>query len=92
MYHVVDYAKQLAAMKRDTETRANIRQAVSDIELAAQGKMPSQSLTRSLAIVLLEVHKEVSRAADDLEYIRVGVRALLRGLANEHAEWPPRGR
>jgi hypothetical protein len=81
-----DHKAELQRMRRATERQKNVQQAIADIELAAQGKAPSQGLTKSLAIILLEVLKEASRASEDAEYARSGVRALLTAFANDHQE------
>lgn len=72
--------------KRDMEKRRSVDQAVLDIGLAAQGKTPSQSLTKSLAIVLLEIHREVERTSRDMERTLIGVQAILKALANDHED------
>jgi hypothetical protein len=81
-----DWERSPLPTKRDMEKRKNVEQAIADIGLAAQGKQPSQSLTKSLAIVLLEIHREVERTSRDTERVMTGVQAILRALANEHED------
>ena len=72
-----DYVKKLAAMRRDEGRQKNVQKAIADIERVAQGLEPNPNLTRSLAIVLLEVLKELSRARADAEYARTGISSAL---------------
>jgi hypothetical protein len=62
-----DWERPSSPTKRDMEKRKNVEQVIADIGLAAQEKQPSQSLTKSLAIVLLGIHREVERTSRDTE-------------------------
>jgi hypothetical protein len=81
-----DWENPSSPTKRDMEKRRSVEQAILDIGLAAQGKPPSQSLTKSLAIVLLEIHREAERTSRDMERALTGVQAILRALANDHED------
>jgi hypothetical protein len=81
---IKDWERLPSPTKQDMERRKNIEKAIADIERVAQGLQPNPNLTKSLAIVLLEVLRESSRASRDLEYTMTGVRAILKAMANDH--------
>lgn len=83
---VEDWERHPGPTRRDMERRKSVDKAIADIELASQGKQPNQSLTKSLAIVLLEIYDEVGRTSRDVERAMTGVQAVLRALSNEHQD------
>jgi hypothetical protein len=64
--------------------RKNVQEAIDDIQKVVQGQTSDLTLTRSLAIILLEVLSEVRRTSRDAEYAMIGVRALLKALSEEN--------
>jgi hypothetical protein len=79
-----DWERQPLPKIEELAKRKNVQEAIDDIQKAVQGQTSDLTLTRSLAIILLEVLSEVRRTSRDAEYAMTGVRALLKALSEEH--------